>query len=553
MRLVPAFFPMVLRALPLTAAFFALAADGPCTIIVDDGDDDDDDDEDCADLGDICPSLSCENGNVLDGDGCAICECNATACDVDAAGPPPECANAFFDEQLCSWSCQVVESCFSDSDCGRGFRCELTDCANAPDADCGGGFCVQVTQGCSSDADCGAGFVCDFSGGGAVPPGGGGAEEPCFDDNGDGICDGADDRADPAPPPPEGQCIAVEQICFSDADCGDGFVCEFLEAGAGGLVISAGTCVFVPPVACSTDEECGEGQHCEFVANAGGIVALPAGICVDNPPVTCFSDGDCQSGEFCNFDVSNGGGAERPCFDENNDGLCDDADIAPPDQIGTCQPLPAPTCNFDGDCAEGEFCSFGDADRVAPPCDPSTDVNCDFVPPPEGVCKPIVVDTGCNVDDDCGNGQVCAPSDCVCDASCQDDGNGGCLPCVCPGTCVDVACFSDADCKSDEFCAQSGADIAPPPECDPASGEACRPAPPSGVCRDLESDPCAAVCGEGVACAVSADGSVACAEPAQTCTADSECADGQLCSTDNCVPDDTGACLGTCSAPRPAP
>jgi hypothetical protein len=611
MRLVPTVF----RALPLGLALLTVAADSSnCNIIVnndEDEGDDDDDDGDCADLDDLCPNLACDNGNVLDADGCAICECNSTGpCDIDDAGPVPECANPIFDDQRCAWSCGSTGECFSDADCGPGAVCEFTDCGAVDDAgeaaDCGGGggFCVEVRSECFADSDCGDGFRCDFSGGGAEPGGddeGGGGQGDGGSDDGAPPPDGDDDAAERPAPAPGGQCVPVEQRCTSDDDCDDGAFCDFLDA-AGGLAVLEGECRERPPVECIDDSQCADGQHCEFLDNAGAVVAR-AGVCVDDPPASCDSDDACGPGERC----------VETCQPDPN---CPECDVCL--LVGQCLPVDT-ACDVDGDCRDGEVCKFSDgADRALPCFDDDGDGQCDDVDPaPGGVCVPAD-DGSCSSDDDCDRGQRCELGDsCVCDALCRDDGNGGCLPCACPepaGRCVDVVvegeCFQDEDCEQGQVCQlfdvgcdsactidengeqvcfpcdpipagvcvtpavgcasdddcrddeQCVFDEAAPPECDGSNdGFACRPAPPppQGTCQPRDDDPCD--CRDGDVCRISADGSAICEPAGADCTSDGDCADDELCSAgEDCLPDpacdpDTGVdctavCHGTCFDPR---
>ena len=551
-------FTTVLKALPLAAALFTIAADGEaCRIIVED----DDDDEECVDLDEVCPSLACDNGNVQDDDGCAICECaDGPSCDIDAQ-PIPECANPIFDEVACAWSCGGDNQCFSDGDCGRGFFCQLSDCGRSDDGsegDCAfSGVCVQIVSECFSDFDCGDGFRCELNGGGsdgAAPP-----EDP----NGD------PDREEEAPSPPPGQCVRVEeQGCFSDEECGFGRHCEFFSA-PGGLVAQSGVCVDDAEVSeCNFDGDCRDGQICEIRCGQDPNcpecdVCLVIGTCV-SPSVPCSSDGDCRDGEVCSLDQNSGAPDARPCFDENGDGQCDDADFIQPPQ-GICIPVFVDdSCASDQDCAAGEVCALRDADSCV--CDASCrdDGNGGCLPctcPEGGVCVPNETTTRCTQDADCGEGQACEIRDggdcgCVID----QDGETNCLPCEPQpsGVCVDVTttCFSDLDCGSDEQCVYDDGSVCP-------DGTACRPAfAAQGTCQPLTTNPCAAVlCGPDSTCEVTADGEAACVVISDGCFSNEECAESLLCnagelclSPPGCDPanglDCPAVCYGFCYDPR---
>jgi len=408
------------------AAALFLASVSGCVIFNIDGGDGG---EPCPSLDEVCPNLSCPFGNVVI-DGCAICEC-AESCDP---GPQPECANAVVID--CSWVCGAA--CFSDFDCSPGQVCSRGDVTPVQAEDNDGapedaarvapqGVCIDVEQPCFSDGDCGQGFFCDFIASNS-DQGAPDSDEPRSDE----------DQADPAPPaepPPPGVC-RVNAQCFGDEDCRPGQACEFPDV-ANGLVAPGGVCVDKVSE-CETDRDCDEGETC--LVECGAIPGCPEcdaclfiGTCVAASDL-CFADEHCARGEFCDF--ANAGGA-RPCFDENGDGQCDDAN--------------------------------------------------DFVAP-QGVCRPL--QTGCSVNEDCPEGQICeAAEDCVCTTECRDDGNGGCLPCA----------------------------------CDPATG--------TGVCvEDPNLNPCASVrCAAGTSCVALPDGTAQCVEDDNRCFSDMECAAGQTC------------------------
>ncbi len=514
----------VLRALPLTALFAFAAVTAGCNIVIggNDGANEGEGETQCPDLGAICPSLSCENGNVLAADGCAICECNGEpACDLDEAGPGPECANAQLDPQTCQWSCE--QECSDDAECGRGSVCVFTGCADggaAPGRPDDGaaedpiacesqGFCQQIATECFSDAECGAGFHCSFDG---AVDGGAGGNEPA-----------------PAPPDDAGDVIAPSGLCvqdevvvcfFVDGECGEGRHCEPAPAAPGGLVIAGGVCV--DDAACTEGGgECGAGASCVITCESDPgcpncDICLVVAKCVPDS-VACSSDLDCGRAQVCSFDA-NGGVAERPCFDENGDGVCDGGDIAPP--AGVCVDR---ACTSDADCGVDQVCSFGSGERALPPVecvDQNGDNLCDepVAPPPpaEGVC--VAVSASCNADVDCGAGQVCQLNNtdgCICDRSCIDDGAGGCLPCDCPaaGTCVDAAtpsCSTDADCAAGQQC-QFNDGCACPAVCIDDGMGGCLPCDcpaPQGSCVDVQQAECAdsSTCAEGQVCEFGPEG-----------------------------------------------
>lgn len=256
--------------------------------------------------------------------------------------------------------------------------------------------------------------------------------------------------------------------CFADVDCGDGFFCDFggvqtPDAGGAADRIAAGVCQPLQPTGCSSDVECGPGFFCALSdGNGGGSggEAPPApdgdqaqrpldGVCLPLA-VECFSNDDCARGQHCE--------QRSPETDPNADpatGL-----VAPG---GICVDDGA-ACSSDSDC-DGGACF-------------------------DGLC----VDQGCFSDIDCGPGQACLGTDvCACTTECQDDGQGGCIPCDCanlPGICVDVTtadCSADTDCGRGQHCefTATGCDV-PACEVGPDGQEICHGCDPvlSGICVD---------------------------------------------------------------------
>jgi len=306
-------FSTLVRLVPLAAASFLMAADGQACIILQNNTntgEGEGEGESCPNLDELCPSLVCDAGNVVDANGCPICECAPTGCgSADAARPaPPECANPVFDPSSCTWVCSGG-ACRSDADCASGSACI-------------DGLCQAPSVGCFSDADCGAGSFCSFdSTTDPAPPDGGGSSG--------------------APTPgPTGICQPLP-TCFGDADCAPGQHCVPLSA-AGGLVAAQLVCVDATP--CTADTDCTNGEVCVIGdpaarpcrdSDGDGICdgateppPPPQGFC-GQPPVIpgCFSDVDCGPGAVCRMPA---GCACNICIDDGNGGClpCDCAGVA---------------------------------------------------------------------------------------------------------------------------------------------------------------------------------------------------------------------------------
>lgn len=514
-----------ISALPQTlslAGILMLLAANAC-VIVNNGDGDDDDDDDaCVELDEVCPSLACDNGNVVV-DGCAICECNEV-CDP---GPAPECAFPVLLDEACRWTCGTG-SCFADGDCGPGSICVFSDTTEETPRDQadppeGGeafpqsGVCVVVDTRCVSDADCGQGFFCDFAndGGGAVPSPDSGDDS--VDDSND---NDSGDRA--APPAPQGQCRVLPAQCFSDLDCRDGQTCEVPDV-SNGLVAPGGVCV--DQSECESDVDCGSGETCAVECRSDPgcplcDVCFPFGICIA-VETRCFEDAGCAEGEFCDL---TGGSGDRDCRDDNNDGLCDDgSDPVWPAPDGVCRPLEVDAC-ASVRCAEGSCI----VTQNGPVC--------------------VADDNRCVGDNECAEGTVCNAGTDVCLSPPDCDPAVGCLA-VCYGFCVDAptTCFGDTDCAEGEVCVfdptidQGGTGerpiIAPQGVCEPAPttcaadtecgrGERCS----NGQCTSTSVVGCEAIrCITGTECIEDAAGNGSCVASIGECASTEECPTGSTC------------------------
>jgi hypothetical protein len=359
-------------------------------------------------------------------------------------------------------------------------------------------------------------------------------------------------------------------------------------------VAVSGFCVDdTTPKPCQTDDQCAPGQRCSLQCipdpncPACDVCIDFAGSCID-VEVPCSSDVECRAGELCALP----GGDPAPCVDADGDGSCDAA--LPPIAPGICVPAPA-GCFSDAECAYGQLCRGLEECNCAAVCIDDGNggcLPCDCSGQP-GFCDAISLgDDECALGGACAEGEVCNIYAAGCEnAPCEvgPDGVKVCQPCdpIPVGRCEvppATPCFTNNDCALDEFCASS---VAPP--CDPANGCAGRPiAPPPGVCKVLEQNPCALIrCGpDAPLCIVQSDGSGLCvadpclgldcgafnhceaqrdgsglcvADPAQ-CASDAECTDGLVCNEETlCLPNPAcaadpdaicdDACYGYCVPP----
>ena len=220
----------------------------------------------------------------------------------------------------------------------------------------------------------------------------------------------------------------------------------------------------------------------------------------------CNADSDCAPGQVCILEADC-----PPCADPNG-GANDPTCAAPCVEKGVCvtQDPPPPGCTSDADCGPGFFCDFnatnGGGSGAPPPNGGGSDRP---APAPGGVCEPLPP----------------PPPGCQDDSQCQ------------PGTHCEVVCGTDPNCPNCDVCVLEGQCVA--------------------------DDQCAALCGPGSQCVISADGSVTC-QPIDppNCTSDTDCNGGtcnaaDVCMTDpNCDPTTgqacTTVCWGYCQAPPPS-
>jgi cysteine-rich repeat protein len=485
---------------------------------------------------------ACDDGNVVDGDGCSATCTLETG--FDCTGVPTVCTD-------------IDECAATPSGCDLAADC--TNTVGAFTCTCKPGY-VGDGKVCTPKEDCGA-VACDDS-------------NPCTDDS----CDKATG------------CVHANNTvpCTDDNVCTEGDVCGdgLCVAGAAKDCDDKNVCTTDscdPLAGCANTpntEPCTDGDACTTgdLCAAGACVPGGATVCDDSNPCTddacdlatgctvtvntapCDDKDACTTGDTCALGACVPGGP-TVCDDSNpcTDDACDLATgCTVTDNIAVCT---------DGDaCTTGDICALGACVPGGPTvCDdsnPCTDDGCDLA-------------IGCTVTDNiavctdgdaCTTGDLCALGACVsggptvCDDSnpCTDDGCDLAIGCTVTDN---IAVCTDGDaCTTGDICALGACVSGGPTVCDdsnPCTDDACDPATGCtvvnnvapcddknactdlDVCKDASCVPGGpTVCTDGNSCTDNA------CDPATGCTVTpntKECEDGNACTlTDKCT---DGSCV----------
>ena len=413
--------------------------------------------EPCPDLYIACPALECPQGFKVDKSGCAICECVGDTTPVTECFSDTDCqAGEFCDFGVVPMTDGLYAPCYDDGTgadyCGwpqQAGECkpiEVKPCAGLDEWTCiETAGCEPVYEGscdrCAVEGGCGD-VACEvwFIECREAPI------DPCsgawIDQNCQ--CRAPNDGSYPA------ECCGLA-TCYSDADCGAGFVCQLVEPMTGERYAAGGICV-PATTTCFSDFDCQPGFFCALPmvdcagpvdTNGDGVIdqndeqvdCMAAGICtpIEEPPVNCFGDADCAAGFFCAFDVTTDPAAPINCEPDAN-GNCL---VAP---LGVCMPIePVDPClNLDEQtCAATTGCQ-----AVYGPCNVcdclETDPDC--VCAVEGCgqfvgCQAIPLPVVCFSDVECGAGMLCSFDLTNCGGAEPVDG-GAAAPVNCGGVCV---------------------------------------------------------------------------------------------------------------------
>lgn len=217
--------------------------------------------------------------------------------------------------------------------------------------------------------------------------------------------------------PPEGEVTVTsenEAACATNADCGEGFLCQ---------EVSTGDCVAAP---CAEGEACPE-VECEPSATSA--------ICVPAPPPSCESNADCSGGLKCvTYTQSSCSGASPGAepgtsegssgSSEGSEGSSEGTETTPEEcqeeTVGYCLPPYLAPCEASSDCGAGFECkpaevcgcsggSAGSSDGTGEPgteLPPEGECSCEATG--EGYCELIPV--ACDAETACADGFVCQES-----------------------------------------------------------------------------------------------------------------------------------------------
>lgn len=244
-----------------------------------------------------------------------------------------------------------------------------------------------AAEECTTDADCGVGFACQLTGATACaepacPPG-----EPC---------------PEPAPCETEEfyECVPVPVECASDADCGEGSVCEsytYEECSGGGAI---------PGIPC---EEGGDCTDTPAPPEDADCTTVTESYCIPQYAAGCEIDADCGAGftctemEMCSCGGSGGSdggvpGTDTPPVPGEGSGSSSDPSETPTEPVDDCVCEPSGEfycelipveCTADTDCTDGFICQESYETDVACAQDPeSGEVICPEPEPATRYCVP---------------------------------------------------------------------------------------------------------------------------------------------------------------------
>jgi len=405
----------------------------------------------CADTGEVC----------LAGETC-VNECYTVCPDCACAeGQPCDCGLCYDD---CRSACVPTQGGCDPNTCPTGTHCGCPDWGPTPAN--GLVYCEekciddQPPTECWVDGDCGTDQYCAPSDCTMPAPCDDPSGENCFADRPAPGCAGTcqprqreyDCKTDENCVSPDGQ----QGFCKLEMCEGFAVPCSSDDPNCGmpPPPVCYGYCTYETTVSCDPNADtCPRGTHCEETGGCGGSGGssgadfMPCFIdyqCVPDQ-LACETDCDCNGGTVCNAGVCERMGRINLCVNG---------------------------CTSDSECLDGNYCKI---DPSQPVCD-CVGCGCDV---PHGICVPKDEVVPCNVDADCGEGQICG---CGQDPTCP-------MCDVCMFQCMpkpyDGSCDTDSDCATGQQCTFYYPPCAPPP--DDESGFAIPPAcEPIGVCEEAK-------------------------------------------------------------------
>jgi cysteine-rich repeat protein len=454
---------------------------------------------------------ACDDGNVVDGDGCSATCTLETG--FDCTGAPTLCTD--IDECAATPSgCDLAADCTNTvgaftCTCKPGYVGDGKVCT--PKEDCGAVACDDSNP-CTDD-------TCDKATGcvHANNP------LPCTDDN---VCTEDDGCSDGACVPGATKSCDDNNVCTTDscdpkvgcANAPNTEPCDDKDACTTGDLCAAGACVPGGPTVCDDSNPCTD-DACD----------LATGCTVTVNTAPCDDKDACTTGDTCALGACVSGGPtvcddSNPCTDDG----CDMAiGCTVTDNIAVCT---------DGDaCTTGDICALGacvpGGPTVCTDGNSCTDNGCDK-------------DTGCTVTQNtkaCEDGNACTLTDKCTDGSCVAGAIDSCddsKPCTTDSCdpvkgCANVA--NTSPCEDGSACTVG--DVCAAGECKPGAAKSCDDSKP------CTTDSCDPVKG----CANVANTS-AC-EDGNACTLTDKCKDGScVAGAINSCDDSNPFTLDTCNA-----
>ena len=391
----------------------------------------------------------CDDGNVVDEDGC-LNDCHKNVCgDGIAGGPGEACDDGDADDtDTCTTRCKLAS-------CGDGFLQAPEQCDDGNDNDnddcpatciaarCGDGFLQSGVEQCddgsdnADDRECLSDCTINVCGDGKRSS----IREYC--DDGDTVnCDGCSNLCNIETTTSNGEtCLRNEECCSGVCECFDagcsvkkcrGSACGKCEYAYDPMTCAAGLGVPAiddpnPGDGCSGGLSCyagaclkDNGQSCTRNSECGNVCV--AGKCADRQDLRgeCDETGDCRSDLVC----SNGycvGTPGAPCDNDNKcaSGYCTDGNCCTERCNGLCESCVKGECLLPSN-GDDAACGVIDCDgmEATNPCRDYHDLasaRCER----RGVCKQANVPATCssytavNTHEDCGKCSKCQGGACV--------------------------------------------------------------------------------------------------------------------------------------------